>query len=414
MSILGMGEWTNSWRDTVKIFPASTSKQVVDILDNTTCSRSEILEWINQRWWKVIIQQVCEKHWPDKRKLLYGRAIEEFNKQSNNSYKLPSNPDDLYQIVMGKSPKYQDTLFHEIHNTLFPEEYIDFIMKRKEFTDWYYDSDATGKTGKQYIAFGMADNFWEQWRQIASEINRLQRIRGRWLLKIPIYNLNIQMPIPLKIESGMSLTKERWKTPNKWNPSWWEDDTKWAQDDWSNYWRDKWKILLQSHTVISNMDPTDTEKKELESLFINALSSLNKQSIPSRPIEAFFWWISEIEESDRKNIYTRRTSLLNSNIGLLKWTNSQKIHLYITFFIRAIARLGIPPGIFVSEYTKFEIKNNDILTISLHPIFFDTIGEEVLSDICTEVMLNINNYFNKMTNSNTRDCQLYTLQVVSL
>lgn len=80
MSILGMGEWTNSWRDTVKIFPASTSKQVVDILDNTTCSRAEILEWINQRWWKVIIQQVCEKHWPDKRKLLYGRAVEEFNK----------------------------------------------------------------------------------------------------------------------------------------------------------------------------------------------------------------------------------------------------------------------------------------------------------------------------------------------
>jgi len=60
---------------------------------------------------------------------------------------------------MVKSPKYQDTLFHEVHNTLFPAEYIDFIMKRKEFTDWYYDSDATGKTGKQYIALGMADNF---------------------------------------------------------------------------------------------------------------------------------------------------------------------------------------------------------------------------------------------------------------
>lgn len=411
MTILGMEGWTNSWRDAVRVLPASTPAKVVDILDDTACSRAKILEWIHQKWWKVIIQQVCEKPWPNKRKLIYGRAVEEFNRQWNNSYKLPSDPDDLYQIVMGKSRKYQDTLFHEIHNTLFPAEYIDFIMKKEEFTDWYYDSDATGKTGKQYIALGMADNFWEEWRRIASEINRSQRALGRWLLIVPIYHLNIQMPIPLKMKSGMSLTKEVWKTANKWNPSWWEDATELDQDDWSKYWRGKRNIWLRPVIVVKNEDSTDTEKEELESLFINALSSLSNQSTS---IEAFFSWISEIKESERKNIYTRRTNLLNSNIGLLKWTKSQKIHLYITFFIRAIAHLGIPPGIFVSEYIDFEIKNNDILTISLHPVFFDTIGEAVLSDICTEVMLNINNYFNKMTNSNTRDCQLYTLQVVSL
>ena len=94
-----------------------------------------------------MIRRACDQHKPSERTTIYQEAINDLNVR-DNSQKLPSDPEELYQIIFEKKPKYNDTIFHEIHNYLFPEEYIDFYMRKEEFIDWYNDPDEEGVSGK--------------------------------------------------------------------------------------------------------------------------------------------------------------------------------------------------------------------------------------------------------------------------
>lgn len=425
MSILKKDEfheislWSHDWMS--RIWWSSTPAQVVNILDKTP-DKDQILNWIKYEWWKSLISRACSQHWHSNRRLIYQEAVKDFNRRINISYKLPSNPEGFYEIIFWEKPKYKDTIFHEIFNALFPTEYVDFYMKKEEFIDWYITLDEKGKTGKDYIAIGVKCKFWDEWIQTVKDINASQRALGRWLIKTTLYQLKLQMPIPLKKELETEIKNVQiWNHLEEDEPqsnNWLNKKYESQKNTWLRYWRTQNDNIIRHTNVLSGeswtrREYTDEEKEEIEQLFINdiARGKIWKEIF----LESFLNWITGNDVKWKQKIYMRRWAVLDSQIKILqtlypKWP----VHLYISYFIRAIASMGVPPGVFISEYIIFDIDSSENIRVHLHPIFFEHIGWETLDDICDDIRTKIDTLSETMTGKYARNYTPYTLRVESL
>lgn len=390
----------------------STPGKVADILDNDS-RRAQIIEWINLGWWKSLIQQACKKNWYNIRKLIYQEELWRQKRNPHKSYILPSDPIDLYQIIFREKPKYKDSIFHKIFNYLFPTEYIDYFMRSDEFTDWYNTPDENGKTGKDYIVIWVGDNFGDEWEKLVTSINESQRALGRWLIKTTLSTLKLQMPISLREDSRINTFRKKTNNVLIWEPD--NDDEE--SDKWLRYWntgpRDKRNKQVSSSPSRMNKDFTDEQKEQMEWLFIDAIEKGEIWKKTSSKV--FLSWISGKDEKTKKEIYMRRWVVLDSQIRTLQWLHSEKIvRLCITYFIRALASMGVPPGVFISEYIVFDADNLEDIRVRLHPIFLEHIGWEKLDNICSEITTKIDHLSEWVSDKNAKHYNPCTLLVERL
>ena len=89
--------WAPEWNNAPRDLKGATPGQVANILDKTP-DQEQIRDWIDNHWWKAVIRHACDQHKPSERTAIYQEAINNLNVR-DNSQKLPSDPEELYQII---------------------------------------------------------------------------------------------------------------------------------------------------------------------------------------------------------------------------------------------------------------------------------------------------------------------------
>lgn len=402
--------WESDWATVPHALHVAAPEHVVDILDIGN-RRAQIIEWINTGWWKKMIQQACNTRWRKIRREIYESAVIQSNVQSNNSYKLPSDLSELFRIIMGNNPEYEDNIFHQIHNKLFPDEYIEFYMKSAEFSDWYNQKDTNGMTGKEYLLFGISDDFWEKWTQLVAVINETQKNLGRWLLRVKRSPLLLQIPKNLSEELEISIESiKKWDSHNlddsvairskKQLPRYWSSGGNWDNRTTSREW---WIYGSPDKKI----DITDEQRRIMEQLFIE---KYHERGDGEKTIRGYLQWISwnrTIEDASEKR-YTQ----FSQNIHTLLENVESSRKMYIKLFMRKLDNYGVPPDFFTREFIQLDTDSSDTITIKLDPIFFECIGKDELNNIWTDVNHSISEISTHITHAHR--VKTYELEVTSL